>query len=113
MSETDEIDEDDMVCGVFHASHRATSTTIQAYLAAHRPNCALAFKILTPSTDVEHLCEQVLGDAGVALRKTTAMCFVGTADPRTWTRLLLKEGELLERHSISLSPVRLGQVKRP
>lgn len=110
MSAIDEIIEENMVCATVNAPHSATSATLQAYLAAHRPDSALAFKVSTPSADTGHWCEQVLGNAGISLRRSADMTFVGTAAGRIWTKLLLKEGELLEAHSISLSPVRPGHA---
>jgi hypothetical protein len=104
-----EIDEDDEVCGVFHASHRATSNTILAYLMAHRPNCTLAFKISFPSDAVQKLCEPIWDSSGLALRKECNGCLIGTADPVAWARLLLKQGEFLEGQSVSLSPIKLSK----
>lgn len=113
MSAIDEIIEENMVCATVNAPHRATSATIQAYLAAHRPDSELAFKISAPSAEVAQLCEQVLGSAGVSLRRATDMQFVGTAAGRIWAKLLLEQGELLDTHSISFSPGRPGNLHRP
>lgn len=105
----EEIVEDDEVCGVFHTSHRATSDTILAYLMAHRPDCTLAFKISFPSEVVENLCEPVWASAGLALSKESNGYAIGAADPLAWARLLLTQGEFLEGHSVSLSPVKLSK----
>lgn len=112
MSAIDEPDEANMVCATVNAPHGAGSTTIRAYLAAHRPDRALAFKISVPSAEAGHWLEPVLGKAGVSLRSSADGCFVGTAAGQTWAELLVKQGERLDAQSISLSPLRPGGTSR-
>lgn len=109
MSELDKIMEENMVCATVHAQHAATATVIRAYLAAHRPDRLLSFKISMPRADVADWFEQALVDAGISLHRSSAL-FVGTAPGETWAKLLLTQGELMDRHSIELSPTRPGSV---
>ncbi len=110
MSELDTTMEENMVCATVHAHHAATATTIRAYLAAHRPDRILSFKISTPSADMGDWCERLLADAGVSIRRTSPMLIGGTASGQVWSKLLVEQGELMDRHSIQLSPARPGNT---
>jgi len=110
MSELDQIMEENMVCATVHAQHTATATTIRAYLAAHRADRPLSFKISAPSADMGDWCERLLADAGVSVRRSSPTLFAGIAPGEIWTTLLLKQGELMDQHSIQLSPARPVKV---
>lgn len=111
MSTLDEIMEENMVCATVHAPHAAMAVTMLAYLAAHRPDRSMSFKISAPSADAGDWCERVLADAGVSLLRSAHSGFVGTAPGQIWTKLLMKHGEVMESRSILLSPIRPGNTR--
>lgn len=112
-SEVNQINDEDEVCGVFHAAHRVTSETILAYLMAHRPDCMLAFRIFYPSPAIGSICGHLFAKSGLAVGEDCNGRLIGTAEPIVWTRLLLDHAEYLESHSVRLSPVRLTTIPKP
>lgn len=108
MSSLDKIIAENMVCATINAVHDAASPTIRAFLAAHQQDRSLTFHISIPSTDAEGCYARMLGSAGVTLSRTSIGRFIGTATCGNWTKLLIDHGELLERQSIALCPVRPG-----